>query len=364
VELADAAVVGTGVLGAAIARALAEAGLRVAWIAAQGDTGADPARAGLIDPVLGLDFPDALRPLARRALAELRELELDAEGESSGLGEGGVFELLAADALPAARPRAAALARLGCELLERRALGPLAARLPSDVAGALFSPADAWIDPERLRARLAAAARRAGVRVVPHASALGLATAEGSTAGVLLDTGELIPAGDVVLAAEASAHLAPWPEQAPWRAQRAGGERSQGAPPFTWQQEVSRISVAPRPPLEHALVRGSACVLPGTRGELWLGAGEPEPADPAQTLLPELRALPVRRAWRSALARVEDGLPLLGRLPDEQGVSIALAFGRFAPVFAWRVGEWLTDLLVRGDLPADSAALDARRLVG
>jgi len=350
VELADAAVVGTGVLGAGIACALAEAGLRVAWVAAQGDTGADPARAGLIDPTLGRDFPDVLRPLARSALEELREQsrELDAEGEHSGFGARGVLELVRADALAAARSRAAQLAGEGCRLLERRDLGPDGLRLAADVVAALFSPRDAWIDPERLRARLAAAARRAGVRAVPHASAIGLATAEGSTAGVLLDSGELIPAGDVVLAAEPSAQLAPWP---------------QAARPLDWAQEVSRISVAPRPPLEHALVLGAASVFPGARGELWLGASEPEPVELAAALLPELRTAPLRRAWRSAIARAEDGLPLVGRLPGEQGLLVALAFGRFAPVFASRVGDWLTELLAHGELAAEALPLDAGRLV-
>jgi len=202
------AVVGGGVIGLAIAWRAGQRGLRVV-VLERGEPGAGTSRvaAGMLAPV------------SEASLTEQALLGLGLR--SAGLYPGFVEELaragadpgyLACGTLAVARDRDEAEA-LERELEARRGLGLSVERLRSSQARALepsLAPAvrlalwaagDHAIDPRRLTAALARAARASGVDLRVGVEVAGLEATGGAVCGVQLSDGELLPAEQVVIAA-------------------------------------------------------------------------------------------------------------------------------------------------------------------
>jgi len=206
----DVAVVGGGVIGLAVAWRAAARGLRVT-VLERGEPGAGTSRvaAGMIAPISEARHSE--QPLLHLGLASARAYpEFVAELiEVSGHDPG----YLACGTIAAARDNDEAEAldrelalrqRLGLPV--RRLLASEARRLEPSLVPALRLglevPDDHAIDPRKLTAALAGAAKRTGVQLSAGVEAASLKVTKGDAVeGVRLSTGEVVTTDQVVIAA-------------------------------------------------------------------------------------------------------------------------------------------------------------------
>lgn len=317
---AQAVVVGAGLAGAACARALAEAGLRVQVLDAAPEpaTGASGNPAGLFHAIVnGEDGPYARLYRA----AALRAAQVYGDAVASGRVAGRLDGLLRLASAGQTAPSMQALVqRLGlpaavaealdAEAASARAGVPLAAPAWHHARGGWIAPGD-WVREVLSRPGVAFRGGTAVAALQPaEAGVWRLLGADGTA---------LAEAALVVLAnAEAAATLAP-PSPAPWPLQRTRGQ-------------VSWWPVTTPPPLACALAGdGYALALPGRvlcgatqqrAGEPGHGDAAPREADHRFNLdrFARLTGLPVpavahcegRVGWRLGS---DDRLPVAGALP-------------------------------------------------
>jgi glycine oxidase len=202
------AVVGGGVIGLAIAWRASQRGLRVVLLE-RGEIGAGTSRvaAGMLAPVSEASLTEQrLLRLGLRSASLYPGFgqEVAAAGEDPGY--------LACGTLAVARDRDEAEA-LERELAARRRLELSVERLRASQARALepslapvvrlalLAAGDHAVDPRRLTSALAHAARAAGAELRAATEVAGLEARDGAVSGVRLRTGEMLPAGAVVIAA-------------------------------------------------------------------------------------------------------------------------------------------------------------------
>ena len=202
----DVVIVGGGVVGAACARQLAEAGRRVRLIDCGGVAGeAWRASAGMLAPQIEVEPDDVLFELGiagREFYAERAAPLREATGIDIGLSEAGILQVATREAeVETLKARVAWQRQHGhhCEWLDpeevTREWPWLAATL-----GGLLAPRDGYLDPVRLVEALRADARRLGVELVTD-QIVSLTSSQGRATGV--QGREWHPADHVVLAAGA-----------------------------------------------------------------------------------------------------------------------------------------------------------------
>jgi glycine oxidase len=207
----DLVVIGAGVIGLAIAWRAAQRGLRPLVLdAGAPGGGATGVAAGMLAPATEADFGEEALLQLNLASARLYPAfvaELEAES-----GHATEYRTTGALNVAVDRDQAEELTRLyelqrslGLEVRRRsprecRALEP---GLSTRVTAGIEAPGDHQVSPRLLVEALRAALERAGGFVRTHARAESLAVEGGETAGVLLESGELVPARTVVVAAGA-----------------------------------------------------------------------------------------------------------------------------------------------------------------
>jgi D-hydroxyproline dehydrogenase subunit beta len=197
----DVLVIGAGMVGAACAAFLSEAGLRVTVVdrtgVVAGTTGGGEGNILVSDKEAGPELTLALR--SRALWAELAgRLGPGAEAELKG----GVVVVRSAAGLEPLRHFASGQAGAGVQTVE---VGPAELRelepeLSPDIAGGVFYPQDMQVQPMRAAAALLAAARARGATVLSGVQVTGALTDGGRITGVRTSAGDL-PAGAVVNAA-------------------------------------------------------------------------------------------------------------------------------------------------------------------
>ena len=169
-EVPDVAVIGAGVVGAACALAAARAGLRVLVVdrgpVAGGTTGAGEGNLLVSDKQPGPELD-----LALLSLGAWRETAEHVEALTGGGFEldlkGGLVVATDPQAMPALRTLAAAQRSAGVEAREVAAdeLREVEPHLAAGLAGGVFYPQDAQVQPMLAAARLLQAARAHGAKV-------------------------------------------------------------------------------------------------------------------------------------------------------------------------------------------------------
>jgi D-hydroxyproline dehydrogenase subunit beta len=210
----DVVVVGAGVVGAACAYAASRAGLAVTVVdrgpVAGGTTGAGEGNLLVSDKPPGPELELALYSLARWA-AVAAELEGQTGRPGGGFEfepKGGLIVALTDRSLTSAAGLAAGQRAAGVDVREVPAdqLRDVEPHLDADLAGGVYYPQDAQLQPMLAAARLLSAARRHGARVVTHTTVTGIDRAGrqqegGRVAGVRLGTGARLTTNAVVNAA-------------------------------------------------------------------------------------------------------------------------------------------------------------------
>ncbi|MFG1908001.1 glycine oxidase ThiO [Kribbella sp. NPDC048928] len=274
--MADAVVVGGGLIGLATAWRLATDGAQVTICDPTPGAQTSNVAAGMLAPVTEVEFgEDDLLALNLASVnawpafaAELEQLT----GQPAGLHQTGTLSVAYdVDDVAVLRRVAEYQRRLGLEVEElsgrdARRREPL---LATGVSGGVWVPGDHSVDNRQAVATLLRAAELSGVQIVrQHVTRI---TTSGTTAtGVLLDNGDTVHA-DYVIAATG-----------PWSSQLAGLPEELRPPVRPVKGEVLRLRVpeAYRPALQHtvrATARGfSVYLVPRAGGELVVGATSSE----------------------------------------------------------------------------------------
>jgi glycine/D-amino acid oxidase-like deaminating enzyme len=382
----DVLVIGGGIVGAASAYHLARRGASVVLLEAErlafGATGRNLGYIWLhtrrVGPELSLVMP------TRDTLASLPE-EL---GADFGLRmNGGLIYFTTEDQAVVMREFAERRTADGVpmRLLDGDEARDLAPILPDSVIGATFCPLDAQIDSTRYVGAFAAAAQRAGARIVEGTAARTIETDGRRVTRVLTDIGP-ISAGHVVLAAGAwspylAAQVGVQVPIGPMRLQIVQTEPMAPrldvvlyGPAAVKQYAIFRELPTYRPePFETALedrlglaLLESACQKPD--GSYLLGiamdfpgfdwkpdlAGVSLISEGMADALPELRAARFARAWAGVLPLTSDSLPIIDRLPGFDDVILASGhvFGNGAGP---TTGRLVADLVCGGEPLVDPA---------
>jgi len=351
----DVVVVGGGVVGAACARQLAHDGRRVRLIERGGDSGeAWRASAGMlasqIDAPAGDDMFElgiAGREFYRDHAVEIRE----ATGVDIGLWEAGILQLAASEAeVEHLKARVASQRQHGhhCEWLDpdevRRERPGLGANL-----GAFVAPKDGAVDPARLVQALRTDAVNRGVELVED-QVVSLSRSNGRVSGVQGRAWH--PADHVVLAAGA------------WTGRIGNLPRPVSVEPVRGQMVALPWPEGANP----SIVFGGGGYLLHRDGEAWCGstmehagfvsgvteAAVTELRARAEALLPDLAGARVLRAWAGLRPGTPDGLPIVGKEPDLEGLWYATGHGRNGILLAG-ITAMIIDQLLSGEATLEEA---------
>ncbi|HET8657284.1 MAG TPA: glycine oxidase ThiO [Longimicrobiaceae bacterium] len=357
---ADVVVVGGGVIGCAVARALARAGVG-AMVLERDEPGthASWAAAGMLSPLAEADgagpFLRLLRESRRLYPRFVEELEAEAGMGVEYRDEGTLLVSLreADDADLEERYRWQTAAGLPVERLsasETRALEPA---LSSAVRWALRFPEDHQVENRLLARALWLAAVRAGAEVRTGAEVREIVGAGGRVRGVALASGERVEADAVVVAAGC------------W-AGRLGGLPS---PPPVEPVHGQLVAIEAPGSLRHVVDSERAYLVPRSDGRILVGAtmestgfrravtaaGVLALLAGALEIAPGLRDAPIVEHWSGLRPGTPDGLPILGPDPGLDGLFYAAGHFRNGILLTPITAEIIRDLVLRGASDRDLA---------
>jgi glycine oxidase len=348
----DVLVVGGGIVGAAVARALAVDGYAVEIV----DSGKEPgiatqASAGMLAPLAESDPEEPLLGLAVRGRDLYRQLApaLEEEtGVSLGLWLDGVLKVAFTEDDESAGKGAVAWQRqrgLGTEWLTAGELTERCPGISPEARGAALAPEDGALEPlAALEALLVSAAQR-GARIVRGERVTGLEVADRRVTGVRTDAG-LRPAGAVVVAAGAwSGRLEHLPRPLsvePVRGQMLAYEWPTDEPPaivYTGRGYVLR--------------RGGEAIVGSTMEHAGFNAavtpeGRDRVAHVGARAYPALAGASPHRAWAGLRPGTPDGRPIIGADPDVPNLWYATGHGRNGILLAAVTGELIAFLFGGG----------------
>ena len=348
----DALVVGGGIVGAAVARALAADGHAVEILDSGQEAGiATQAAAGMLAPLAESDPDEPLLGLAVRGRDLYREMApalAEETGVDVGLWLDGILKVAFTDDDESAIKGAVAWQRqqgLGAEWITA---GELRARCPGigpEARGAALAPEDGALEPlAALEAFLVSAARR-GARILRDERALGLEVSDGRVVAVRTSRGRR-QAGAVVLAAGA------------WSGRVEGLPRPLSVEPVRGQM-LAYDWPADEPPAivysgrGYVLRRGGEALVGSTMEHVGFDAdvtaeGRDRVAEVGARIYPALREATVRRAWAGLRPGTPDGRPIIGRDPALANLWYATGHGRNGILLAAVTGELVAFLLNGG----------------
>lgn len=358
---ADVVIVGGGVIGCAVARKAALAGLSVT-VVERSTPGleASSAAAGMLSPLAEASGPGPFLDLllhARSIYPLFAEALREETGLDVGYGDAGTLYLALREEDEA-------------ELEERfawqSALGLCVQRLSADdarsaepainpaVRAALRFPGDHQVDNRALSKALWSAAARAGASFRLGCDAVRLLRDGNRAVGVELAGGERIEANAVVVAGGS------------WAGRMEGLPRPVPVEPVHGQL----LSLESIPPLFRHVVDSPRCYLvPRSEGRVIAGAtvertgyrkavtpwGVRRLLDGAVEIAPVLDHAPLAATWSGLRPGTPDGLPLLGADPDLPNLLYATGHYRNGILLAPLTGELIGGMLLGGAADIDLA---------
>jgi len=351
---ADVVIIGGGVIGLTIARALALRGVRDVLLVERGNLGAEAsfAAAGMLVPQAEADAQDdffdltcqsrELYPSFAAALHE--ETGIDVEFDTTGtlylaLNKHDQEEI-------EARYEWQTRAGLRVELLTATAARELEPCISESTVGALLFPNDIQIENRRLLTALANSVNKLGVTIVTQTSVDSLIINASRVAGVQTSRGEISCSAAVIAAGTWSGFIrssspCPIPQIEPVRGQMVCLEAK--------PQLTRHVIYSPRgyivPRQDGRLLAGSTseragfakCVTAGGISTILRNALEISPA---------IADLPVVDTWAGLRPRAADGLPVLGPCGEIDGLFYATGHYRNGILLAPLTGELISEAIV------------------
>lgn len=327
----DVVIVGGGVIGAAIAYYLAEAGTRVTLLE-RGRAGghASLASAGLLHPIYGADAPAPLRDLCAASFAlypdlvmRLRDLSgIDPQFRQEGWLRVALTEheahTLGKTAVAPGLAESYGLRHISGD--EARTLEPA---LSSAITAALHLPRGAHVYVPSLLQAYTHAAARLGATIRRGVEVADLCMDHARVGGVRTADGEEIAAGHTVIAGGA------------WTALTAA-RLGLTLPVYPMRGQILALHTIPAP-LRHVVFGNEVYLSPKVDSSVVVGATYEEAGfddrltaagvgwllGAAPVVVPALATATFRQAWVGLRPASRDGMPLLGPAPGWDGVSIA-----------------------------------------
>ena len=365
----DVLIVGGGVIGLAIAREAARAGMSVTLLERGGVGGeASGASAGMLASQLEAHEPGPLLALSLRSRAlypEWAAALLEETGVSIDLRRDGAL-VVAKDAATSRHLDAAFRfqrdAGLPVERLDAAAARRAEPALAPGIEGGLFLPEEASLDPVLLTRALAAAAQRAGARVVSGCGVASIAAASGRVEGVVAADGTRHAAARVVIAAGAWSGQIGAPRFVPPPSEPVRGQIVCFEAPGIVRAIVESGDVYLVPRGDGRLLAGSTTERVGFDKRVTAGALA-SLSSGAVAILPALAKVPFHSAWAGLRPASPDGLPVIGPASIE-GLYYACGHFRNGIVLAPITARLVSGMLRGEGAPApgfDAAPFSPRR---
>ncbi|HEV2884741.1 MAG TPA: glycine oxidase ThiO [Pyrinomonadaceae bacterium] len=360
----DAVVIGGGVIGLAVARALATRGLRKIIVVERATLGAESssAAAGMLAPQAEADSPDDFfyltcqsRDLYPSFAAELSdETGIDVELDTTGT------LYLAFDEQDAAKLQERlewqSSAGLACELLSTEEARQLEPSISKDVWMALKFPNDTQVENRRLISALAAANERMGVLLAKGTKVNSLQSKRGRLYGVETSRG-FISTENVVIAGGA------WSSDLTLNDQPPSDKALPGLRIEPVRGQMICFEANPQV-VRHVIYSHGGYIVPRRDGRLLAGStteyagfdrrvtagGMQSISSAALEICPAIGSLPLSDSWAGLRPRAADGLPVLGPCAEIAGVFYATGHYRngilLAPLTANLLAEAIIDKVI------------------
>jgi glycine oxidase len=360
VKTADVVVVGGGVIGLAVARALSLRGLRDVLLIERNGLGAEAsfAAAGMLAPQAEADCADEFFYLACEsrdlypAFAAALHVEsgIDVELETTGTLYLAFTEHDANEVDK--RYQWQSEAGLAVERLTAAAARSLEPAISAKVLGALKFPLDMQVENRRLINALAVSNEKFGVRMVTNTTVESLTIIRGCVAGVETSRG-YVATENVVIASGA------------WASMLKAGDKALpdlGIEPVRGQM----LSFAARPQVSrHVVYSPRGYIVPRNDGRLLAGSttekvgfdkrvtdqGIQSIMSAAIEISPQILKLPLSASWAGLRPRAADDLPVIGACAEIEGIWYATGHYRNGILLAPITGELIARAIVDKVVP-------------
>jgi len=359
-ETADVVIVGGGVIGLAIARALRQRGVRDVTLIERGQLGAEAswAAGGILGPQVEADRVDDFLQLAC-ASRDLYPAFANALNEESGTDveldtTGTLYLAFTQEDENELRRRLEwqTQAGLSVELLNARETRALEPCLSAKVRCALRFPNDVQVENRKLLEALTIANNKLGVRVVTDCEVRAVRVEHEHVRAVETALG-VVSAPFVVLAAGAWTSLINSPD-AP-------------LPPIEMEPVRGQmLCFAASPPIAHHVLYSShGYLVPRRDGRVLAGStaervcfdrsvtseGMNAIKTMTREISPSIAGLPFVSSWTGFRPRAADGLPVLGPCAGIEGLFYATGHYRNGILLAPVTGELIAKAIVEGEIP-------------
>lgn len=370
-DIDDVIVIGGGVIGLSIARALAKRGVTVRVLeAGEPGQGASTAAAGMLAPQYEAASGEAallqlclksseMHPNFCAALAEESGINPQYSGQGTlcpVFSERDAWKIVAFEA--AQRQAGLPVETLAPE--EARRLEP---NLSPLCRGALLLPHDHRVHTRQFFLALLQATQRAGVTIAPHTPAVSLLTKQNKVTGVKT-AHHLFLCRYVVLATGA------------WSGILTQHASFPSLPIRPVKGEIVEIFAPPEKALTRPLIASRCYIVPRDGGSLLVGATEVEAgfdttvtagavADlvlAAAEAIPAVSSFPFHTAWAGLRPTAPDRLPVLGPC-GPQGLIVATGHYRKGILLAPVTGELIAELITTGTTSFPLAPFSPNRFI-
>lgn len=355
----DVLVVGAGVIGLSIARALHKCGAGKVTILERGSPGRESshAAAGMLAPQAEAETPDDFFRFCRASnelypafcAALLEETGIDPEFDDSGtlylaFDESDLHEL-------GRRYEWQSAAGLRVEHLSAEDTHKLEPFVSPDSLGSLYFPEDRQVENRRLLSSLLSYCEINGIEVISGAEVVTVSGLKGIADGVVCSDGRRFSAGSVVLATGA------------WTSFIKGAEPLQGIPlikPIRGQMLSFR---AAKQLFRHVIYSPRGYIVPRRYGRILAGATTEDAGfenkvtedgmtlvlDHALEISPSLESLPIQERWSGLRPYAEAGHPVIGPVGGMERLFVAAGHYRNGILLAPLTAELLSKLIVNGE---------------
>jgi glycine oxidase len=352
---AEVAIIGGGVIGLSIARALALRGVPDVLVIERGNFGceASSAAAGMLAPQAEANSADQFFELCRRS-RDLYPQFADALREETGIDieldqTGTIYVALTEEDEVEIRRRYRWQAAAGLPVeqliaVEARELEPC---ISKRVRAALRFPQDVQVENRRLVGALSEANKRLGVRLLANTNVSSITTTNKTVVAVATPAGSISTRRLVVAAGAWTSFLNP--------ADKAGTKIS--IEPIRGQM----VCFEPKPRLtRHVIYSPRGYLVPRMDGRLLAGstsedvgfdkrttsAGIQSIVSRATEISDALAGLPMVDSWAGLRPKAPDGLPLLGPCAEIEGLFYASGHYRNGILLAPITGELIAEAIV------------------
>lgn len=353
---ADVVIIGGGVIGLSIARALALRGAGDVCLIERASLGREAsfAAAGMLAPQAEANAPDDFFELACRSrdlyanfAASLRdETGVDIELDTTGT----LYLALTYHDLVEIEKRYEwqRAANLPVDLLTPAQARELEPRISSSVVGALRFPLDVQVENRRLLSALTNSVSRLGVSIVTETSVESVRVERDRVSAVQTSRGSINCAKVVVAAGTWSGFIQLSPKKPALKIEPIRGQMIG----FDARPQVTRhVIYSPRgyivPRQDGRLLAGSTSEHAGFAKQVTAGGISTILAN-AQEISPAISKLPIVDTWSGLRPRAADNLPVLGPCDEIGGLFYATGHYRNGILLAPVTGELIAEAVVDG----------------